>query len=572
MPREIVERAGRKAPRNHARISSGARCGDLAAGPAPGAGAAYRLSSMLKRWVGCGLLLACLASGPGATRGFAETTVIGNQQVTTAQITLGCTGMCTAIQSALGHGWTVTAPAAGRITAWWALGASSGVTLRVAGRIDLGALPPNWVGKGTSAPENISQTVTEFPTDLPVSTGDYLGLTVTGTGGIAGAYGADDMSASLERLSGGLPDGFSEAAASSTTTLLEMAARFAYEPVVTSLDSAAGRAGGSGPTVVITGQHLTDSTGVMFGTVPAAHFTIDSNTQITATAPPAVAPPVDVTVVGPGGTSPAIAADRYAVVQPAVGLNPGSVNFTVEPIAKTSGARTVTLFDTGTGPLMVQSVAPVSGDLADFATPTDGCSAALVAPGASCTVTVTFTPGALGTRSASLRFADDAPDSPQSIPLIGTGTAVPRDTTPPRVTGYGLSNRTFRAGPKITAPIAKATRARTTRHPAGTVFHYVLSEPARAVIAVQRTLAGRRKGARCVAPTAALRHAKSCTRVVSRGSLTRTSRAGRNRVAFTGRLTRKALAAGRYRAVLTAADAAGNRSKAQTIAFAIASR
>jgi hypothetical protein len=210
----------------------------------------------------------------------------------------------------------------------------------------------------------------------------------------------------------------------------------------------------------------------------------------------------------------------------------------------------------------------------------DGCSAARVAPGASCTVTVTFTPSALGTRSASLRFTDDAPDSPQSISLIGTGSAAAPgggappagDTTPPTVTGYGLSNKTFRAGPKVTAPIAAASRKRATRHPAGTVFHYVLSESATAIIAVQQSLAGRRRSGRCVAPTAALRHAKACTRVASRGSLTRTSRAGQNRVAFTGRLTRKALAAGRYRAVLTAADAAGNHSTAQTIAFSISSR
>ena len=51
--------------------------------------------------------------------------------------------------------------------------------------------------------------------------------------------------------------------------------------------------------------------------------------------------------------------------------------------------------------------------------------------------------------------------------------------------------------------------------------------------------------------------------------LKRTGSAGRNRVAFSGRVGRHTLRPGRYRATLTAIDATGSRSKARAVAFRI---
>ena len=44
--------------------------------------------------------------------------------------------------------------------------------------------------------------------------------------------------------------------------------------------------------------------------------------------------------------------------------------------------------------------------------------------GASCAVSVTFTPTAKGSRQANLTFNDSAPGSPQIVALVGTGTAI----------------------------------------------------------------------------------------------------------------------------------------------------
>ncbi|MFE2873735.1 IPT/TIG domain-containing protein [Embleya sp. NPDC059259] len=66
-----------------------------------------------------------------------------------------------------------------------------------------------------------------------------------------------------------------------------------------------------GTSVTVTGTHFTGSTAVAFGATPAASFTVVNDTTITATAPPGAPGTVDVTVTGPGGTSPTSAADRY---------------------------------------------------------------------------------------------------------------------------------------------------------------------------------------------------------------------------------------------------------------------
>ena len=53
---------------------------------------------------------------------------------------------------------------------------------------------------------------------------------------------------------------------------------------------------------------------------------------------------------------------------------------------------------------------------------TNDCGAS-VAAGISCTVTVKFTPGAVGTFTGTLTISDSSPDSPQVVPLSGQGVA-----------------------------------------------------------------------------------------------------------------------------------------------------
>jgi hypothetical protein len=89
-------------------------------------------------------------------------------------------------------------------------------------------------------------------------------------------------------------------------------------PAVTALSPSGGSAAG-GDQVTITGTGFTGATGVAFGTVAAAAFTVDSDTRITATSP-AGSGTVDVTVTTPAGTSATGTDDQftYAVPLPAV--------------------------------------------------------------------------------------------------------------------------------------------------------------------------------------------------------------------------------------------------------------
>jgi len=81
----------------------------------------------------------------------------------------------------------------------------------------------------------------------------------------------------------------------------------------------------------------------------------------------------------------------------------------------------VTLKNTGTMTLTIDSVAVVGINRGDFLIGAMTCGASLDA-GAGCTVRVKFEPTASGTRSAVLRFTDDAAGSPQNVGLHGLGT------------------------------------------------------------------------------------------------------------------------------------------------------
>ena len=78
-----------------------------------------------------------------------------------------------------------------------------------------------------------------------------------------------------------------------------------------------------GASVTISGDALTATTQVYFGTAPATSFTITSDTSITAVAPAANPGTVDVTVASPGGTS-ASTTDQFTYYgQPAIaGISP----------------------------------------------------------------------------------------------------------------------------------------------------------------------------------------------------------------------------------------------------------
>src|SRR5207237_7929044 len=97
---------------------------------------------------------------------------------------------------------------------------------------------------------------------------------------------------------------------------------------------------------------------------------------------------------------------------PAVSLSPTSLTFASRDTGTTSAPQLVTVTNTGTASLFINGAA-VPNTL-DFTVVDDGCSGLTLAVGASCTVSITFSPTLAGTRSAQLTVTDNAPNSPQN--------------------------------------------------------------------------------------------------------------------------------------------------------------
>jgi hypothetical protein len=153
------------------------------------------------------------------------------------------------------------------------------------------------------------------------------------------------------------------------------------------------------------------------------------------------------------------------------------------------------------------------------------------------------------------------------IPGGGGGGGTTTDTTRPGVSALGMTDTTVVVGPGAT-PLT-GTAAATT----GTTIRYTLSEAATVRLRFERKLAGRRvkKGKKriCAKPTRKNRKKRKCTRYKLAGTLTRSSKQGKNSVKFSGRIGKKALKRGSYRLVVTATDAAGNKSKAKSLSFRV---
>ena len=127
---------------------------------------------------------------------------------------------------------------------------------------------------------------------------------------------------------------------------------------------------------------------------------------------------------------------------PVASLSPSSVSFGSQNVGTTSAAQTVTLTNTGTAPLAITGIAVNGANAADFAQ-TNTCPASpnTLAANASCAISVTFSPSATGARSASIGVTDNASDSPQSLPLSGTGVvAAPTVTLSPTSLSFGNQN------------------------------------------------------------------------------------------------------------------------------------
>jgi hypothetical protein len=103
----------------------------------------------------------------------------------------------------------------------------------------------------------------------------------------------------------------------------------------------------------------------------------------------------------------------------AISVSPKSSGFGSVTVGK-SRSNTITVTNLGSAAVAVSSIAVGGTNAADF-TQTNTCGGS-IAGASSCTITVTFTPAATGSRTGTLTITDADPTSPQVVVLTGTGS------------------------------------------------------------------------------------------------------------------------------------------------------
>jgi hypothetical protein len=101
---------------------------------------------------------------------------------------------------------------------------------------------------------------------------------------------------------------------------------------------------------------------------------------------------------------------------------PGAVSFPAT-VPTQSSTTSVTITNTGNAALDFSKITLGGADASAFSF-TGTCAGSSIAPKATCTLNVTFKPSSTGSYSAALKFTDNAPDSPQSVPISGSAVVI----------------------------------------------------------------------------------------------------------------------------------------------------
>jgi hypothetical protein len=136
---------------------------------------------------------------------------------------------------------------------------------------------------------------------------------------------------------------------------------------------------------------------------------------------------------------------------------------------------------------------------------------------------------------------------PTLTPPVAPVTPTP-DRTAPSLTALTLSPKTLKSKATLT---------------------FKLSEAATVTITFGLKSAGKRHGKSCVKPTAKLKRAKSCTRLVTKATLTKALPKGAAKLSLTKKVGTKTLSKGAYTLTVTAVDAAKNKGRSTTVSLTV---
>jgi hypothetical protein len=153
-------------------------------------------------------------------------------------------------------------------------------------------------------------------------------------------------------------------------------------------------------------NHLDFAAGQQSSGVPAAIVAGDFNQD----------GKVDVAISLPEGSDKSLQVLLQGLI-PVASLNLDQLTFNDPVIGVPASAQYVVLENSGTAPLMLTDIQITGPDARDYSQYNE-CASTLEV-GENCHIRINFTPVALGTRTATLKFNDNAPGNPQAIPLTG---------------------------------------------------------------------------------------------------------------------------------------------------------
>ena len=174
------------------------------------------------------------------------------------------------------------------------------------------------------------------------------------------------------------------------------------------------------------------------GTTPPAGFIGDAVVEV-----PVVGSPTGnnfFRVEGPGLPAGGVQSNTFALMGklfagavPAL-THSGDVAFGDQLTGATSTTRTVTVSSSGIpgagSNLAISGVTVGGANASDYAITGNTCAGANLPSGSTCSVGLSFTPGAKGARSATLTFADNTAGATHVVNLSGNGTVAPAPAAP----------------------------------------------------------------------------------------------------------------------------------------------
>jgi hypothetical protein len=175
----------------------------------------------------------------------------------------------------------------------------------------------------------------------------------------------------------------------------------------------------------------TSAAGTAYASFGDLHLGATSPAKDSGTPVDAVTHDVDADQRGPGATGPNKQYDRGAdeirYPAPTASLSGSALSFGKQPVNTTSAPLVLTVTNTGDAALTFNAPHTISGNFAIVPGAGTTCNVPVnqaVAVGASCTISVTFTPASQGDKTGTLTLHDNAGTGTQTIALGGTGTQV----------------------------------------------------------------------------------------------------------------------------------------------------